>query len=86
MTVGQPELVDDNGNATTNLTVGQTLGYKVKWSTSSKVTAGQYFQYKLSTKSANPIAPFTFDVKSASGHRDWLRYLGIEWHCQGRLQ
>ena len=47
MTVGQPELVDDNGNATTNLTVGQTLGYKVKWSTSSKVTAGQYFQYKL---------------------------------------
>ena len=67
MTVGQPELVDDNGNATTNLTVGQTLGYKVKWSTSSKVTAGQYFQYKLSTKSANPIAPFTFDVKSASG-------------------
>ena len=67
MTVGQPELVDDNENATTNLTVGQTLGYKVKWSTSSKVTAGQYFQYKLSTKSANPIAPFTLDVKSASG-------------------
>ena len=31
------------------------------------MTAGQYFQYKLSTKSANPIAPFTFDVKSASG-------------------
>ena len=67
MTVGQPELVDDNGNATTNLTEGQTLGFKVKWSTSSKVTAGQYFQYKLSTKSANPIAPFTFDVRSASG-------------------
>ena len=67
MTVGQPELVDDNGNATTNLTVGQTLGFKVKWSTSSKVTAGQYFQYKLSTQSANPIAPFTFDVKSGSG-------------------
>ena len=67
MTIGQPELVNDDGNATTELTVGQTLGYKVKWSTKSKVTAGQYFTYKLSTKSANPIAPFTFDVKSASG-------------------
>ena len=67
VTISDPELTDQNGTPKTSFTVGATVGFKVKWSTSSKVTAGQYFQYKLSTKSANPIAPFTFDVKSASG-------------------
>ncbi|WP_314969988.1 DUF5979 domain-containing protein [uncultured Actinomyces sp.] len=67
MTVGQPELTDQSGTPKTSFTVGATVGLKVNWSTSSKVTAGQYFQYKLSTQSAKPIMPFNFDVKSASG-------------------
>ena len=67
MTIGEPELTDQSGNPKTSFTVGATVGFKVKWSTSSKVTAGQYFQYKLSTKSAKPIMPFNFDVKSSTG-------------------
>ena len=67
MTIGQPELTDQSGTPKTSFTVGATVGLKVNWSTSSKVTAGQYFQYKLSTQSAKPIMPFNFDVKSASG-------------------
>ena len=39
----------------------------MKWSTSSKVHAGEYFQYKVSTQSAKPIMPFNFDVKSSTG-------------------
>ena len=67
MTIGEPELTDQSGNPKTSFTVGAAVGFKVKWSTSSKVTAGQYFQYKLSTKSAKPIMPFNFDVKSSTG-------------------
>lgn len=67
MTVGQPELTDQSGTPKTSFTVGATVGLKVNWSTSSKVTAGQYFQYKLSTQSATPIIPFDFDVKSSTG-------------------
>ena len=67
MTIGEPELTDQSGNPKTSFTVGATVGFKVKWSTSSKVTAGQYFQYKLSTKSSKPIMPFNFDVKSSTG-------------------
>ena len=67
MTIGEPELTDQSGTPKTSFTVGATVGFKVKWSTSSKVTAGEYFQYKLSTKSAKPIMPFNFDVKSSTG-------------------
>ena len=56
VTISDPELTDQNG-----------VGFKVKWSTSSKVHAGEYFQYKVSTQSAKPIMPFNFDVKSSTG-------------------
>lgn len=67
MTVGQPELTDQSGTPKTSFTVGATVGFKVNWSTSSKVHAGEYFQYKVSTQSAKPIMPFNFDVKSSTG-------------------
>ena len=67
MTISDPELTDQNGTPKTSFTVGATVGFKVKWSTSSKVHAGEYFQYKVSTQSAKPIMPFNFDVKSSTG-------------------
>ena len=67
MTISDPELTDQNGTPKTSFTVGATVGFKVKWSTSSKVHAGEYFQYKVSTQSAKPIIPFNFDVKSSTG-------------------
>ena len=67
MTISDPELTDQSGTPKTSFTVGATVSFKVKWSTSSKVHAGEYFQYKLSTKSAKPIMPFNFDVKSSTG-------------------
>ena len=67
MTISDPELTDQNGTPKTSFTVGATVGFKVKWSTSSKVHAGEYFQYKVSTQSAKPIMPFNFDVKSSAG-------------------
>ena len=67
VTISDPELTDQNGTPKTSFTVGATVGFKVKWSTSSKVHAGEYFQYKVSTQSAKPIMPFNFDVKSSTG-------------------
>ena len=67
MTISDPELTDQNGTPKTSFTVGATVGFKVKWSTSSKVHAGEYFQYKVSTQSAKPVMPFNFDVKSSTG-------------------
>lgn len=67
MTISDPELTDQNGTPKTSFTVAATVGFKVKWSTSSKVHAGEYFQYKVSTQSAKPIMPFNFDVKSSTG-------------------
>ena len=67
MTISDPELTDQNGTPKTSFTVAETVGFKVKWSTSSKVHAGEYFQYKVSTQSAKPIMPFNFDVKSSTG-------------------
>lgn len=65
--ISDPELTDQNGTPKTSFTVAATVGFKVKWSTSSKVHAGEYFQYKVSTQSAKPIMPFNFDVKSSTG-------------------
>lgn len=67
VTISDPELTDQNGTPKTSFTVAATVGFKVKWSTSSKVHAGEYFQYKVSTQSAKPIMPFNFDVKSSTG-------------------
>jgi len=67
MTISDPELTDQSGTPKTSFTVGATVGFKVKWSTSSKVHAGEYFQYKVSTQSAKPVMPFNFDVKSSTG-------------------
>ena len=67
MTISDPELTDQSGTPKTSFTVGATVGFKVKWSTSSKVHAGEYFQYKVSTQSAKPVMPFNFDVKSSAG-------------------
>ena len=67
VTISDTELTDQNGTPKTSFTVGATVGFKVKWSTSSKVHAGEYFQYKVSTQSAKPIMPFNFDVKSSTG-------------------
>ena len=67
MTISDPELTDQSGTPKTSFTVAATVGFKVKWSTSSKVHAGEYFQYKVSTQSAKPIMPFNFDVKSSTG-------------------
>ena len=67
MTISDPELTDQNGTPKTSFTVAATVGFKVKWSTSSKIHAGEYFQYKVSTQSAKPIMPFNFDVKSSTG-------------------
>ena len=67
VTISDPELTDQNGTPKTSFTVGATVAFKVKWSTSSKVHAGEYFQYKVSTQSAKPIMPFNFDVKSSTG-------------------
>ena len=62
--ISDPELTDQNGTPKTSFTVAATVGFKVKWSTSSKVHAGEYFQYKVSTQSAKPIMPFNFDSVS----------------------
>ena len=67
VTISDPELTDQNGTPKTSFTVAATVGFKVKWSTSSKVHAGEYFQYKVSTQSAKPIMPFNFNVKSSTG-------------------
>ncbi|WP_315579834.1 Ig-like domain-containing protein [uncultured Actinomyces sp.] len=67
MTISDPELTDQSGTPKTSFTVGATVGFKVTWSTSSKVHAGEYFQYKVSTQSAKPVVPFNFDVKSSTG-------------------
>ena len=67
VTISDPELTDQNGTPKTSFTVAATVGFKVKWSTSSKVHAGEYFKYKVSTQSAKPIMPFNFDVKSSTG-------------------
>ena len=67
MTISDPELTDQSGTPKTSFTVGATVRFKVKWSTSSKVHAGEYFQYKVSTQSAKPVMPFNFDVKSSTG-------------------
>ena len=67
MTISDPELTDQSGTPKTSFTVGATVAFKVKWSTSSKVHAGEYFQYKVSTQSAKPVMPFNFDVKSSTG-------------------
>ena len=67
MTISDPELTDQSGTPKTSFTVGATVDFKVKWSTSSKVHAGEYFQYKVSTQSAKPVMPFNFDVKSSTG-------------------
>ena len=74
MTISDPELTDQSGTPKTSFTVGATVGFKVTWSTSSKVHAGEYFQYKVSTQSAKPIIPFNFD-----GHSHWLWHLGSGW-------
>ena len=41
MTISDPELTDQSGTPKTSFTVGATVGFKVKWSTSSKVHAGE---------------------------------------------